>query len=253
MELKKVRHMLVKEIANYYPFPLLEVLLIIMTISPLVGLGIFNLEYGGTNLSFIHPSTLINEFIASFFVSFGNPVGFQTWLISLLSALSIAGAFEKGEVITLLSYPIRRTEFLLIKILAVLIIGTALVLIPIITMMSIFEITSIMAIGLLGLFLTIIEVVALSSFIALTTKRILLAVLMPPFILLFLTGFSSNIKCLRAIIYPTETLMNYFYPTSLPIGITTLQDVVLAISGGPLFFIVCILLSIWYVRSMEVK
>lgn len=266
MRLNKIIRVVGKEFAQYYHFPILEILFIVImlyfSLNAFSFIRIMSYKYvqSGRFFTLTPSSEMIDNNIVPLFSSLGlcGLGGLPVLLIVVSTALTFAGAFERGEVVTLLSYPIRRTELILIKIFTALAAEILLLVIPVVLiMLSVFPIRGIMIVGLLGWLLSIMEIIALTSLVAVATQRTFLTILITIFAL-FSIDFAStslNIKFLRQVINPSEVLMNYFYPNpqKLWMDITGLQDVLLSVGAGFLVLIGCVLLSMWRIKSMDVR
>jgi len=266
MRLNKIILVVEKEFTQYYHFPILEALFIIVMIYFSLNAFHFmsNLKAapsitGGHSFTLPPSSEMIDRIIPLFLSSLGvcSSGTLLTVILIIPTALTIAGAFERNEVITILSYPIHRTEFIVVKILLALIIGILLLVMPVaLITFSIFPVRDIAIAGLLGWLLSIMEVIAITSLIAVTTKRTILSTLITLFVFPFIDYISTNpnVSYLKDVINPSRVLMDYLNPISRPwMHRVGLQDILFSIGAGILIFIVCILLSIWYIKKVDVS
>lgn len=270
MKPNRIVQLISKEITQYFHFPIMEILLILVTVvfslnafSNLSNQSLSPRYSTGSRLLSISPSPseIIDVNINYLFYSLGldGISNLPALLTIILTALIIGRALERGEALVMLSYPISRTEFILIKILTVLLALLMCFIMPImLLMLSIFPIRSILIIGLLGWFLSIMEIIALTSLMTVVFRKSLPAILTTLFILFSIDRVSINpdIVRLKHIINPSKVLMNYFYPASLRgpfMNVPNLQDVLFSVGYGLLIFIGCIMLSMWRVKNIDVR
>ncbi len=269
MKLSRIIKFIDKEITQYFHFPIPEIIsILIITIFSLNTFSLLshnslNLEHmtGGRLFSIYASSKVIDTNINRFLHSLGlcNINSFPVLLAVVLTALTIGEAFEKGRAVTMLSYPISRIEFILNKILTILIVLMVCLIMPIVlVMLSVFPIRGVLIIGLLGWCWSLVMFVILTSLMAITFRRSLPAILTTLFISFFIELLSTNLGTMHLmyIFNPSEVLIGYFYPASLSglfINMPDIKDVLLSIGTGFLVLIGCTILLVWRIKNMDVK